>query len=309
MDSFFCGQKNIIDFLKKQLNDQKRLIQSLLFYGPAQLGKLSLALEFCQSLLCEKNTLPACGNCEHCWSFLKENHPDFLLLKESKGIETSRQIIDFLSYRPQRAKFKVVLVYGFDQFTSEAQNALLKTIEEPPYQSILVFVAEEIERILPTLRSRLLPLRFTPVRYSDLTAWLKERGVNFQKAKEIALISRGRPGLALELLNSSEKLKKRQEAYELFFKLLNSNFFFRSKIIKEITAEKKEKELDFYLHLWLEAAEDQLQKEVQSSGQKASLIKKLDFFKNLLKYHRLIDSTNANRQLILEKLFLEYGSK
>jgi len=307
MDSFFCGQKFIVDFLRNQLDDQKRLIQSLLFYGPSHLGKFYLALNFCQALICEKKSLPSCGHCSYCHSFSNQNHPDLAVFNKEKGIDASRAIINFLSFKPQVANLKMVIIEGFDQFSEEAQNALLKILEEPPFQSLIILIAEEPEKILLTIRSRILPLRFRPVSQSELSQWLiKEKKVEPALAEKLALISRGRPGLALELLKFPEKLKEREQAYQLFFKLMQTDFFSRSKIIREITGDKEGKNLNFYLHLWLEAAEDDLIKTVHQELPPEVLAKKSRFFKNLLKYHRLIDTTNINRLLILEKLFLEY---
>lgn len=190
---------------------QKQLWQQLggqafphafLIHGPKGIGKLHFAKVLAQALLCETSRpgLDPCESCLSCHWYRQESHPDFKLLQpeafetvEEPGTDTGsgrtkqggsqiavgqiRALAGFLDLSAHRQGKKVVLVHPADELNVNAANALLKTLEEPPRDTVLLLVAHRIHRILPTVRSRCraLPMRI-PIP-EESTAWMLEEGI------------------------------------------------------------------------------------------------------------------------------------
>jgi DNA polymerase-3 subunit delta' len=182
-------ETEIINRLKKR----NLLFGSFLFFGEPQVGKLAFAEELVSGL-------------EGDSSVLQERL--IIAPGESKiGIDEIRAMRSFLRRPPVMSKFRSVIISGADLMTPEAQNATLKIVEEPPAYALIIFIARGIDSLLPTLVSRLRRIYFPPVDKKEIISWLmKTHGVSEKKASEIALLSFGRPGFALELLENKKAL-------------------------------------------------------------------------------------------------------
>jgi len=161
------GHERNIAFLKKVLSGGAAM-HGFLFFGPDEIGKRTVALEFIKGLLCSDRKWGGCGQCLTCEEFAKlGNQRDFLAVlpdeSGSGGIAEARRIIEFLGSSAQLADRKAVLIDEADRLTIEAQNALLKTLESPPGNSVLVLVTAKPGRLAETVRSRLTAVRFQPV--------------------------------------------------------------------------------------------------------------------------------------------------
>ena len=146
------GNKRLVQFLENQIKNNS-VFHAYLFLGPASLGKFTLAKFFAQALLSEENV----DRLAH--------HPDFLLIenKDSQlSIEVVRQVERQLSFLPALSNKKVVVFEEASRLTLDAQNALLKTLEEPPEYAVIILVSQR-ESLLPTILSRCLRLSFQPV--------------------------------------------------------------------------------------------------------------------------------------------------
>ncbi len=176
---------------------QRRVPASLLLYGKEGIGKRDIAFEFASSLLCLQEKYPSCGECESCFHmkdfkkkkeeelafygedkrgkkvylYLQGDHPDFIYLRPEKAeikIDQVRGVKDFVYLKPALSKRKVVLIDPADAMNMQAQNALLKVLEEPPEDTHFLLVASKLQKILPTIKSRSFLLEVPPLSEEEL---------------------------------------------------------------------------------------------------------------------------------------------
>lgn len=183
-----------------------RLAHALLFHGPDRIGKRLVAKVLAQAVNCEAGpTLSApdaCGTCRSCHQIDIGSHPDVTMMTATSGkgeTEQTREIESRFIYRPLVGTRKIVILDNADLLRHEAANALLKTIEEPPPDSLIVLVSGHPESLLPTIRSRCQELRFAPLAIDLVKDVLqRQRGLSDTDARFLAMVSGGRLGLALE---------------------------------------------------------------------------------------------------------------
>jgi len=195
-----------------------RLAHAYLFFGEDGIGKRLAALRFAQAINCETDYGPggpdACGVCRSCRQIEAGTHPDFLLIEPDRDqapstrsghgnpqikIEQIRELEQQFVYRPLVGRRKVCLIDDADRMTPGAANALLKTLEEPPDQSLLLLIASRPSALLPTVRSRCQSIRFVaPARPLVEEALMSKRGIPPADARFLAMVTEGRIGQALE---------------------------------------------------------------------------------------------------------------
>ena len=181
----------------------------LLFAGPAGCGKSTLARWFAQALLCRAaGSAAPCGDCQSCRLLAAGNHSDLHLvaLDREAGrfqipVEDIQQLIAALSMRSHLGARRVALIDGAEAMTEEAQNCLLKTLEEPRPGTFLLLTARQPEALLPTILSRVQRLRLRALAEGELTQVLDQMGCAPGPSRSlVADWCQGSPGLAVELL-------------------------------------------------------------------------------------------------------------
>ena len=216
------GHKSQKDFLERYLLAQERP-HALLFVGAEGLGKKQLALAFAKALLCASHT--GSDHCEACRLMNLEDgnlsHPDFLLVQREQDEKTGRykdiskeQIADLISksaFAPVMSATKVCIIEDVDRMSLVAANSFLKLLEEPPVGWVMVLLATDENKLLSTIMSRVVCLRFNPVPTEQVVALLKQRGVEPMQAAVLARISEGSVGTALSLAEQNV-LELRQQA-------------------------------------------------------------------------------------------------
>jgi DNA polymerase-3 subunit delta' len=199
----------------KEAIRSKRVAHGYCFEGPEAIGKKKMAFNFAMDLLCQQGE-SHCGICHSCQMFAAGNHPDFhVYMGEGRSIkrEQAETAIHELQIRSYEGGYKIFLFDDADKMTASAQNALLKSLEEPPEQTVIILVTANPQALLATIRSRVQAIRFYPVEEAELVIGLKKRGVDSETATTLARLSEGRPGHALSLLESKE-FQALQEASE-----------------------------------------------------------------------------------------------
>jgi DNA polymerase-3 subunit delta' len=190
---------------------------SLIFAGTRGVGKRAAAIALAQTLNCaaplrdvrlpdgETNlAIDACGECPSCRRIERGIHPDVLVLGPDVDtgnirIDEVRALTERIGYRPFEARWRVVVVESADALLDAAQNALLKTLEEPPSSSIFVLVTSRPDDLLPTVRSRCPLIRFAPLSIDEVARVLeRHHGVAQGDAQALAAVSGGSVGAALE---------------------------------------------------------------------------------------------------------------
>src|SRR5438309_9741817 len=192
-------------FLRAALRSQ-RLAHALLFHGEEQIGKLLTARVLAQAVNCEASPTPdppdACGVCRSCHQIETGAHPDVTMLTATSGkgeTDQTREIESRFIYRPLIGPRKIVILDNADLLRREAANALLKTIEEPAPDSLIILVSGRPDSLLATIRSRCQEIRFAPLPLETVKTTLRERrSLSEADAQFLAVISGGRLGFALE---------------------------------------------------------------------------------------------------------------
>jgi DNA polymerase-3 subunit delta' len=191
----------------QQMRD--RLPHAILFHGPEGIGKVAFAEHFGQSLLCEAPDADghACGTCPSCGWFAQYNHPDFRRVrpemleeesaeggeegdagdgkkaKASKApskdikIDQVRALADFMNVSTHRQGLRIVALYPAEALNTASANAILKTLEEPPPNTVFLLVSNSLDRLLPTILSRCRKFAMAMPSHVDALQWLKEQGV------------------------------------------------------------------------------------------------------------------------------------
>jgi DNA polymerase-3 subunit delta' len=203
------GHVRLIDLLSRSVAGGT-LPPSLLFAGPAGIGKRLTALAVAQSLNCTQGSTfkvhgsgaDACGTCAACTRIARGVHPDVLFVSPGDSgaikIDQVRDIVDRAQYRPFEGRRRVVIIDEADALVPPAQNALLKTLEEPTPSSVFILVTAHPDMLLPTVLSRCPQLRFRPLSAADIAAALMARGHHEAEARAVAATADGSLGQALQ---------------------------------------------------------------------------------------------------------------
>jgi DNA polymerase-3 subunit delta' len=204
------------------------LRHAYLFTGEDQLGKRTLARRFAQAVECMRPPGPGgfCGRCRACERIEDGSYPDLHYVSApdpggSLGIDQIRALQSRLALAPFEGDWCVALLDRFQEATLSAQNALLKTLEEPPDRVLILVCARNEGDLLPTVTSRCEHVSLRPLPVDELRAALSDLGESEAQADLIARLSGGRPGRALEFLANPELLKVRDEQVNEHFQLLS----------------------------------------------------------------------------------------
>jgi DNA polymerase III subunit delta' len=203
-----AGNNRVIALLARSVV-RERLPQSLIFGGPQGVGKARTALALAQTVNCQSQVrdgelaIDACGRCASCQRIARGIHPDVVTLAPGESgsikIEAVRDAIDTLAYRPFEGRRRLVIIDDADALGASAQNALLKTLEEPGPSSLFVLVTSRPDALLPTVRSRCARLRFsrlTPGEVADVL--VRDHGYTGEDAHAVAAVADGSIARALE---------------------------------------------------------------------------------------------------------------
>lgn len=205
-----------------------RMRHAHLFAGPRQIGKTTLALAFAAALNCTGDA-PPCGHCRACSMILKRAHPDLTILEaEQDGgqikIDQVRALQQTLALRPYEARYRVAILRRFDDARPVTQDALLKTLEEPAPNAVLILTADSAERLLPTIISRCQPLNLRPLPVEEVREALELAYDAPQDiARTLAQLSGGRIGWAIDALRDPTLLDQRTAALDALAGVLGEN--------------------------------------------------------------------------------------
>lgn len=228
-----------------------------LITGPQGVGRRTLALRFAQGLNCQNPPAAGqpCRQCSACKRIEAMQHPDLTVVEaEREGevlrIDQIRQLQHSLALAPYEARYRIALLLRFEEAHASAANALLKTLEEPPAQVVVILTAISAESLLPTIVSRCEVIRLRPLSSGEASKGLHElKGMSLEDAEKLAHISGGRPGYALRLFTQPQLLEQRRSFIEELIQLLASSR--RERFAFAFTRVNSKDELRNELQVWL----------------------------------------------------------
>ena len=212
--------------------------------GEAGMGKKSLANAFALALLCVKGQADPCRQCHACKQVMSGNHPDLIYVTHEKpasiGVDdVRRQINDTIQVKPYSSAHKIYIVDEAEKMTVQAQNALLKTIEEPPAYAVILLLTTNAEAFLPTILSRCVQLKLKPLKDGEVKDYLVSRmSVEMSQAEIYTAFARGNLGKAIHLADSEDFRHLYGELLDLLKNLKKSDI---SELLERIRKMKEDK--------------------------------------------------------------------
>ena len=302
----------------------RRLPHAYLFAGIGGIGKRLTALALSKVLLCSSPDPEHCGSCADCIQVDHHNHPDFLTLEPKNNsipIDSIRYLRQQLSWKSYRGKYKICIIDDAEKMTTQAQNALLKTLEEPPPHSLIILITPQPYRLLPTIASRCQRLNFEPLPISvvaELT--MERRKIDEPAAYLTAHLSGGSLGKAMTL--DIEYCKEMRDSWAGLSKVPSKGKgeeLFR--LAEGLSKERNDVELTLdFLRIWYrdvilykiyERQDCLVLKDKAGEIAVHSSFWKMENLINAVslidEYHRALEY-NVNPQLTLESLFLNLTS-
>ena len=203
---------------------KKRLAHGLLLHGPAGIGKNEFAIDFAHWLLCEQpNKDKACGECKSCKLIHADSNPDLLTLYLEDGakaikVDQVRSLIKKLSLTSHGTGYRVVIISPADTLNINASNSLLKTLEEPPENTLLILISDIPSKLMATIRSRTQMVRFDLPSEKQSLDWLNQQNIN--NPQLVLNLSNGAP-LAAMSIAQDEGLEIRDKLFNNWQELAN----------------------------------------------------------------------------------------
>jgi DNA polymerase-3 subunit delta' len=254
------GHAWAVDMLKHQLLGED-LRHAYLITGAPGIGRRTLALRFVQALNCQSPLEPGepCLSCRICQQIERQQYADMSVVQaEQEGkeikIDQVRSLQHSLSLAPYESSYRVALLLGFHNANANAQNAMLKTLEEAPSRAILLVTSDSLEGLLPTIVSRCEVLRLRPLPMEQIAGYLQEtHKLDRDRAMVLAHLAEGRPGFALRLLENPESYERRQALLEQIPVLVGASRRARFAYVEGLTRdrEKARDRLRQALLVWL----------------------------------------------------------
>lgn len=236
------------------------LSHAYLFTGQPGIGKTALAQKLAAALLCEAEepTERPCGQCRACRLIAGGNHPDLhIVASEHVGarlkIDQVRELEHQLTLTPVEGRYQVVILRRFEEATTSAANALLKTLEEPPSYVVITILAQDADLLLPTIVSRCQQLPLRPLPVALVQRALTERwGAEPEQAELLAHLSRGRLDWAVRMLKEEKALKQRTTRLEELNELIGSSIVKRFKYAEKLARDSvaTQETLDLWIGWW-----------------------------------------------------------
>jgi len=202
------GQEHAIDFFRRAL-ETERLAHAYILVGSEGSGKRRLARALGQYIFCENRTDDACGSCRACRRIASDAFPDFHWYSRPEGkqqlvVEVIDQLRHDIHLKPLETDRKVFVLEDADKLNAASANKLLKILEEPPPESLLLLLALDVRDFLPTMLSRCHVIRLRPLTSDDLAGRLeRESGCSPEEARYLSHFTMGSPGLAVKLAEGS----------------------------------------------------------------------------------------------------------
>lgn len=239
------GHKDIIKYIRNAVSEDQ-VSHAYILNGQRGAGKKLLANLFAMTLLCEKGGPDPCNECHSCRQADSGNHPDIIRVTHEKpnsiSVDDIRgQVNNTIMIKPYQGPYKIYIIDQADIMTPQAQNALLKTIEEPPEYAVILLLTENADLLLPTINSRCVMLKLRNIRDTLIRKYLMEKlEIPDYKADMCTAFAQGNLGRAIMLANSEHFNEIREEAVQLLKYIHEMELSEIVQAVNRITAYKLE---------------------------------------------------------------------
>ena len=316
------GHNDVIKYMEKTVASEAPSHAYIISGAPGS-GKTLLSKTFAMALQCKGDDVKPCMKCPSCKKAMTNNHPDIVFIHHEKPRtisvdEIREQLVDDMGIKPYIGPYKIYIIEEAEKMTEQAQNALLKTLEEPPEYGIILLTTVNPDALLSTIRSRCVLLKLRNLRDPIIMKYLEDiQGVDEEKAALCTAFAQGSLGKAIRLAESSHFYDIRMDAVRLLTRIDDMN---TSEVIEEIKQISTYKlEIDDYLDiiavwyrdvLMLKATNDvnnvifQDQLRFLKEKAKKSSYEGIEIILEALKTARNRLKANVNFELIIELLLL-----
>lgn len=218
--SNIIGHEQIKEHLQNAISMNK-VSHAYIFNGPDRSGKMALANSFAMALQCEQHSTDGCMECHSCQQALSGNQPDIIYLHHEKPGTISvddirKQINNDIDIKPYASPYKIYIISEAEKMTQQAQNALLKTIEEPPAYAVILLLTSNADYFLPTILSRCITLNLKAVPDTAIHNYLMEKyQIPDYKADICTAFAQGNVGKAIQLASSEDFNEIKNSALQL----------------------------------------------------------------------------------------------
>ena len=321
------GHEEIIRHLQNAIKTGK-ISHSYIFAGEPGSGKRLLAGIYAMTLQCEAGGENACGKCESCKRAIGKNHPDIIMVKHEKPNtisidEIREQVVNDVDIKPYSSPHRIYIIPDAEIMTPQAQNALLKTIEEPPEYAVIMLLTSNIDGLLPTIRSRCVRLDLKVVDDGLVKKYLMEHlHIPDYQAEIDASFAHGSIGKAKEAATSQELADITQKALKILKYADSMEVYELTEAIKNLSSEKQN--INDYLDIFQFWFRDVLMFKATREIDNLVFKQEINYireqasqrsYENLEKILEALDKTkvrlraNVNTELALELLFLTIREK
>lgn len=294
------GHEEIINYLQNTIKNNK-VSHAYILDGEKGIGKNLVANTFAKTLLCEERSDTPCDNCTSCRTFDSLNNPDVIYVEQTKktgiGVNDIReQINQDINIKPYAYPYKIYIVNDADTMTQQAQNALLKTIEEPPEYVIILLLSNNINGFLRTILSRCVVLKLKPIKSDKIMNYIiNNLDIPDYRAELITSFAQGIIGKAKELASSSEFLNMRDSMINIVECIIKGDDYEKLDIVSRFD-EYKDTAQDF-LDLFMIWFRDLL---IIKKIDDESLLINRDKYRTLLKQSQVLSYNKIS--MIFEKV-------
>lgn len=218
--SDIIGHEDIVKHFKSSI-ELSKVSHAYILNGEKGVGKKTLASVVAKSLQCESGEADPCGKCKSCLQVETGNQPDIIWVKHEKPNvisvdEIRTQLVNDIDLKPYSSRYKIYIVPDSQMMNQQAQNALLKTLEEPPEYAIIMLLTNNVDKFLPTILSRCIVLNFKPVEPLHMMEYLVSNiGVDQEKARFCTDFAQGNLGKAVRLAISPDYNEIREDSVRL----------------------------------------------------------------------------------------------
>lgn len=192
----------------KNVTNSNAISHSYLFVGEEGIGKKQIAREFSKMILCLSQEKENCNQCDSCIKFISNNNPDFIEISEdgnSIKIAQIRELQEKIYQKPIVSSRKVVIIDNSEKMTEEAQNSLLKTLEEPPEYIVIILITSNENKLLNTIKSRCLKLSFVNIDSKEMLEYIDKNQEIQKPSQSILELCNGSIGRLIKINDNIEE--------------------------------------------------------------------------------------------------------